>query len=325
MTDDDFTQLFMAIGILLCLVGVFFVWGIDKRNKINKRLARISGRKNISPKDGIEAFSLRRKQQNKSSIISKIMSKFPTQSKLKAKLEKAGLSMSSDVLITVSLVVMLVSGGVVIALGRPILAGLVAGIFFGLIIPNFILGYLGNRRIKKFMTIFPDAIDFIVRGLRSGLPVTESMNAVGREMAEPVGSIFASMGESVRLGVPFEKALQDMAKKLGSTEFNFFVTSIILQRETGGNLSEILNNLGAVLRSRAMMKLKIKALSSEARASAMIIGALPFLVAGALRVTAPDFMDPLFYTDNGHIYLGIIASFYLIGMGTMIKMSKFEI
>ena len=325
MTEDDLTQLFMAIGILICLAGVFFVWGMDRRNKINKRLARISGRKNMSPKDGIEAFSLRRKQQNKSSIISRIMSKFPTQSKLKAKIEKAGLSISSDVLIIASLIVMLVSGVIVIALGRPILAGVVAGIFFGLIIPNFILGYLGNKRIKKFMTIFPDAIDFIVRGLRSGLPVTESMNSVGREMAEPVGSIFASMGESVRLGVPFEKALQDMAKKLGSTEFNFFVTSIILQRETGGNLSEILNNLGAVLRSRAMMKLKIKALSSEARASAIIIGALPFLVAGALKITAPDFMDPLFYTDDGHIDLGIIVAFYLIGMGSMIKMSKFEI
>ena len=325
MTDDDFTQLFMFVGICICLAGAFFVWGMDRRDKIKKRLARIAGRKNIAPKDGIEAFSLRRKQKNNSSIVSKIISKFPTQSKMQAKLEKAGLNVSSEALIIIAVISMLVSSGLVFALGRPILAALVAGVFFGIILPNFILNYLGNRRIKKFMTIFPDAIDFIVRGLRSGLPVTESMNAVGREMSEPVGSIFSSMGESVRLGVPFEKALQDMARKLDSTEFNFFVTSIILQRETGGNLSEILNNLGAVLRGRAMMKLKIKALSSEARASAMIIGALPFLVAGALRITAPDFMTPLFETENGHIGLAIIATFYITGMGTMIKMSKFEI
>jgi tight adherence protein B len=184
---------------------------------------------------------------------------------------------------------------------------------------------MGAKRLKKFLVLFPDAIDFIVRGLRSGLPVTESMNIVGKEMEEPVGSIFAHIGESVKLGVPVDKALQDTAKKLGLTEFNFFVTSIILQRETGGNLSEILNNLSEVLRTRLMMRMKIKAMSSEAKASAIIVGSLPFIVIAALMYLSPDYLIPLIDTTKGNcIALGCAFSL-MFGIGVMIKMTKFEI
>ena len=183
----------------------------------------------------------------------------------------------------------------------------------------------GAGRIKSFLKLFPDAIDFIVRGLRSGLPVTESMNMVGKEMEEPLGSIFASIGESVRLGVSLEKALQDTAKKLNTTEFNFFVTSIILQRETGGNLSEILGNLSDVLRKRFMMRLKIKAMSSEAKASAIIVGSLPFVVILALLFVSPGYLDPLIDDPTGNLAAAGATTSLLLGIGIMIKMTKFEI
>jgi tight adherence protein B len=144
-------------------------------------------------------------------------------------------------------------------------------------------------------------------------------------MEEPIGSIFAIIGESVKLGVSVEKALTDTAKKLKTTEFNFFVTSIILQRETGGNLSEILSNLSDVLRKRFMMRMKIKAMASEAKASAIIVGALPFVVILALMFVSPGYLDPLMFDSRGHVAAGIAAAMMATGIGVMIKMTKFEI
>src|SRR5262249_14593515 len=149
-------------------------------------------------------------------------------------------TLAPDVYVTVCLGIGLFSMLALLILHKPVVIAVPVGLVLGLFIPRVVLNFKGERRIKKFLLLFPDAIDFVARGLRSGLPVTESMNAVGHEMPEPIGSIFAGIGESVKLGVSVDKALMDTAKKLRSTEFNFFVTSIVLQRETGGNLSEIL-------------------------------------------------------------------------------------
>lgn len=203
--------------------------------------------------------------------------------------------------------------------------GVLIGLFVGIILPYLVIGYLGNRRLKKFLLMFPDAIDFIVRGLRSGLPVTESMNMLAVEMEEPIKSVFSDIGESVRLGVPLEKALQDMAKKLTTTEFNFFVTTIVMQRETGGNLSEILHNLAEVLRKRFMMRMKIKAMSSEAKASAIILGLMPFVVLISISFIAPDYLEPLINDFYGNLAAAGAALSLVTGMFIMIKMTQFEI
>ena len=137
--------------------------------------------------------------------------------------------------------------------------------------------------------------------------------------------MFAHVANTMKLGVPMEKALQEMAKNLDYTEFNFFVTSIVLQRETGGNLSEILNNLSEVLRKRYLMHMKIKAMTSEARASAMIIGALPFIVGGAVSVLSPDYIVILATDYRGNIALGIAAVLLFLGVGSMQRMAKFEV
>ncbi len=174
--------------------------------------------------------------------------------------------------------------------------------------------------------LFPDAIDLIVRGLRSGLPVTESIVMVGKEIRDPVGGVFSSISESIRLGVPVEKSLQiHGAQARQPLEFNFFVTSIVLQRETGGNLSEILSNLAEVLRQRFMMRMKIKALSSEAKASAIIVGSLPFVVMAALFFIQPDYLMMLFTDTRGNIAGLCAAASLATGIGIMMKMSKFEI
>jgi tight adherence protein B len=202
---------------------------------------------------------------------------------------------------------------------------LLLAIIIGFGVPNTVMNMRINRRTKKFLILFPDAIDLIVRGLRAGLPVTESIKMVAKEIEEPVNQIFQTMTEKMALGVPLEKTLYDTALKYRITEFDFFVTSIVLQRETGGNLSEILNNLSEALRQRLMMRLKIKAMSSEARASMYIIGALPFVVVAALKLTSPDYLEPLFNDFRGNIALAVAGSMLSAGVFIMSRMAKFEI
>jgi tight adherence protein B len=223
------------------------------------------------------------------------------------------------------LLTMLLIAFVVHLLGKPFLAGLCGGFVLAVWLPIKTLNFKIARAQKKFLTLFPDAIDLIVRGLRSGLPVSESINLVAQEVPEPVSGIFTHISNTMKLGVPMEKAMQEVAKKLDYTEFNFFVTSIILQRETGGNLSEILNNLGEVLRKRLMMRLKIKAMTSEARASSMIIGSLPFIVTIAVSVMSPDYIKPLFNDYRGNYAAFTAAGLLFLGIWSMNRMAKFEI
>lgn len=313
-----------AAGVVVVVLIGFFLATMGGKVP-DRRMARVTNRRGSVSIKGGDAMSLRRKSQGSSNPFAKMLRNFGSLQALQNKIERAGMQMNAEMFVTVCVAIIALTTLVLVLMKKPPAAGLAAGIFLGFLIPRFILNFRVNKRLKRFLTLFPDAIDFIVRGLRSGLPVTESMNMVGGEMEQPIGGIFASIGESVKLGVSLEKALQDTAKKLNLTEFNFFATSIVLQRETGGNLSEILSNLSDVLRKRFMMRMKIKAMSSEAKASAMIVGSLPFIVIGALSVIAPDYLTPLIETTSGNIAAGCAALSLTIGITVMIKMSQFEI
>ena len=325
MGNSDIQQIAIPLILLLCILCiVFFLMGDNKQTK--RRVARVTNRKMAGMGKAASVMSLKRKKNDTPlPFIGILIAKLPTQAAIKARLERAGMVITPDKYVLYCSLAAIAITGFMLINHKPKLFALMGGLILGFILPHLIVGSKGTKRLKKFLILFPDAIDFIVRGLRSGLPVTESMNIVGKEMQEPIASIFAHMGESVRLGVPFDKALQDTARKLHLTEFNFFVTSIILQRETGGNLSEILNNLSEVLRGRLMMRMKIKAMSSEAKASAIIVGSLPFIVISALQFVSPDYLDPLLDTTKGNfIALGCALSL-VFGITVMIKMTKFEI
>jgi len=208
---------------------------------------------------------------------------------------------------------------------KSIVLGLVLGAVFGVWFPLKRLQWKIAKLDKAFIRLFPDAIDLIVRGLRSGLPVSESLVLVSHEVPDPVGGVFANIGHTMKLGVTLEKALQETARKLDMTEFNFFTTSIVLQRETGGNLSEILNNLSEVLRSRYMMRMKIRAISSEARAATYIISALPFLVILAVSALSPAYLVPLYTDPRGKVCAMVAASMMTFGLWIMNRMTRFEI
>ncbi len=214
---------------------------------------------------------------------------------------------------------------VIFALTRAPLLSLGVGLFLGAGLPHFWVGRLINKRTNAFITKFPDGIELLVRGLRSGLPVTETLQIVSTEVPGPVGYEFKSVIDRIKVGKTMEDALQDTADKLGIAEFNFFTITLAIQRETGGNLAETLSNLADVLRKRAQMKLKIRAMSSESKASAYIVGSLPFLVFFAILYINPDYMMT-FFTDDRLIVAGLGGGVWMgIGVFIMAKMVNFEI
>ena len=209
--------------------------------------------------------------------------------------------------------------------GLPFLLALMVGLFVGAGIPHIAVGYFIKRRIGKFTGKFPDAIELLVRGLRSGLPITETIGVVGAEIEGPIGEEFRNVSDKMKIGRTLDAALQETAERLGTPEFQFFVITIAIQRETGGNLSETLSNLAEVLRKRSQMKLKIKAMSSESKASAYIIGALPFIVFGMIWSINNTYMQT-FFTDPRLIIAGGGGMVWMsLGAFIMAKMINFEI
>ncbi|AKH42450.1 tight adherence protein B [Altererythrobacter atlanticus] len=219
--------------------------------------------------------------------------------------------------LVITLIMFLKTGVLLLSLGIGVLAG--AGI------PHLVVGFLMKRRTEAFNAKFPDAIELLVRGLRSGLPVTETLSVVATEIPGPVGMEFRQVVERIKIGRTMEESLQETADKLGTPEFQFFVITLAIQRETGGNLAETLSNLADVLRKRAQMKLKIKAMSSESKASAYIVGALPFIVFGMIYWINPSYIGG-FFTDDRLIVTGLGGLVWMgIGAFIMAKMVSFEI
>ena len=216
--------------------------------------------------------------------------------------------------------------GLLLALqGLPILLSLLVGLMLGAGIPHMGVGYFIKRRIAKFTAKFPDAIELLVRGLRSGLPITETIAVVGSEVEGPVGVEFRSITDKMKIGRTMDAALQETADRLGTPEFQFFVITIAIQRETGGNLAETLANLANVLRMRGQMKLKIKAMSSESKASAYIIGSLPFIVFGMIWMINGTYMQTFFQDQRLMVAGGGGMVWMAIGGFIMAKMINFEI
>jgi tight adherence protein B len=319
-------DILLAFSVLLITGVVWLVMqGARLRRKRAERIARIKAGLTVNARgDTVQATLRRQQKQGRVPLLSRLAG-FSFSDRLRARFEFAGLIWSVENYLL--LCAGLTAGTLLflLILGKSLLLGMLAGFVVGFGLPHFYVGLRIGKRKKHFLQLFPDGIDLIVRGLRAGLPVAKSMQTVSTEIGEPVGGVFRDLVEQVALGVNLEEALSTVARRLNLTEFNFFVTSIILQRETGGNLAEILANLSDVLRQRHIMRLKIKAMSSEARASAMIVGALPFLVTGALIVISPGYIDPLLDDLRGNIAAACASASMGFGVFIMMKLSSFEI
>jgi tight adherence protein B len=249
----------------------------------------------------------------------------PKPALLRKRLEMTGKEITLGKYALICLGIMLLVTAALTLRGAPFLLSLLMGIFFGVGGPHFAIGWLIKRRVNTFNSNFPDAIELMVRGLRSGLPITETLGIVGNEIIGPVGLEFRIVADKMKIGRTMEAALQETADRLGTPEFQFFVITLAIQRETGGNLAETLSNLADVLRKRAQMKLKIRAMSSESKASAYIVGSLPFVVFTLVWFINPQYMGG-FFTDQRLMVAGIGGLIWMsIGGFIMAKMVNFEI
>jgi len=244
---------------------------------------------------------------------------------LKSKLIQANLKTTPQTFMIVSIILGIIAlGGAIFAGLNPLMcAGVGFAVGFG--IPRWILNFIIARRHKKFTAHFSDAMDIIVRGVRTGLPLGDCLRIIAHESPEPVKGEFQLLVESESVGVPLETCIERMFERVPLPEVNFFGTVLSIQRSTGGNLGESLANLSKVLRERKMLREKIKALSAEAKASAMIIGALPPVVMVLVTIASPDYMYELYYTPTGHRNLMICAGMMMFGIFVMRKMINFKI
>lgn len=215
--------------------------------------------------------------------------------------------------------------GLAFLFGYRVYVAILVAITFGFGVPFYVVRWLGNRRVGKFTLLFADAVDVIVRGVRSGLPVGECLDIIARESPEPVAGVFREIVEAQRLGVPLEQALMRAQEAMPTPEIRFFSIVLGIQSQTGGNLAETLSNLSSVLRARKKMRDKVEALSSEARTSAMIIGSLPFLITLVLTFVNFEYISLLFTEDLGNLF--IMGSLIWMAMGIFImrQMINFEI
>jgi tight adherence protein B len=317
----------LLVGILSCAVGLVINL-IAEHRRLRRRLGRVSA--SMDKKD--QARSKRaafRFDTSNSSIgwfdvaIKRIL---PQPDKLRDRLAETGWRITSGEYILASLLTALVANYVISSLAsfRPTVT-ILFSLSAGITLPHLAVKWMIGRRLNRFTALFPEAIDLMVRGIKSGLPIAETIKAIGQELPDPVGVEFRRITDSFKIGFTLDEALAAAAKRLSSPEFQFFVISLAVQQETGGNLAETLENLSTILRRRKQMKLKIRAMSSEARASSLIIGALPVIAFVGLLVFKPDYMMPMVTDPRGHLFLAASVFSMLLGGGIMMRMAKFEI
>jgi len=305
----------LAVGAL----AFAFLGGDDTAEKRRQAIAR----PNRKVADAVADRAAKKKQiaENLADLDKKAKSR---RVDLQTRIEQAGWTMRKETFLMIFAGLSLVVGALVyLKSGNPIIAGLLA-VTIGFGMPNLVLARMRTRRIKKFIDVLPEALDIIVRGVRAGLPVNDTLRIIANEAQEPVKSEFRRVVEQQALGISVPEALQKMARRVPATETNFFAIVIEIQSKAGGNLSEAVANLSKTVRDRKRMRAKIGAMSMEALASAAIIGAVPFLVSGALYVSAPNYMSLLFNTSHGRIVTIIGLCWMAIGGGMMKKMISFD-
>jgi tight adherence protein B len=333
MSGDLIVAIAVFVAAVAVLVGVgLFVLTVVLRVQARhrKRLARV-GRRRMSGRLDLEDARLMLRQKKETNVLVSLTEAlaraFPLldTARLRANFRRAGLdwSVATFVLVSLGAAALLALAGLIA--GRPPVLVAPGSLVSGMVLVDRFVKFRGGRRAGRFMKQLPDAIDTVIRGIRSGLPVIACIGTVGEEYDDPVGGHFRAISERVMLGEPLDGALWRVARVIDKPEMDFFAISIAIQTETGGSLADALGNLADLLRARERMKLKIRAISSEAKASALIIGALPFLMLGLLMMMSPDYVMLLFTDPRGHLMLGAGFGSMAVGAFVMWRMTQFEI
>jgi len=314
---------FCAGGIVVALLYSY----VERRSEVYKRFSAIaaSGPVVSHTSQGDDAKRRKALEVTLQELDNKQKLKKSSKLTLTTRMRQAGLSWSIKTYYLINIIAGSFCLFVSLTLfGLGIVSSIGFGMTGGLLLPYIYVNSKRSGRFKAFSTEFPNAVDVIVRGVKAGLPLVDCLRIISLEAQEPVRSEFREILEDQTLGLPLDESVQKLAERIPLPEANFFSIVISLQSRTGGSLSEALSNLSKVLRERKKMKAKIKAVSSEAKASAAIIGSLPVVVATLIYLTSPDYISLLFTTSTGHITLVASGFWMLIGCLVMRKMINFD-
>lgn len=313
--------LLLAVFLAVAIGGLalFFVSGDSRAKKRQDALKKTSVR---TREVGVDKGARRKQVADSLKELEQKTSR--KKATLQVRIQQAGLSATPQQFYIASAVGAALVAFLVFTLTHNLLIAAPSAIIGGLGVPNFALSYLRKRRIAKFVTEFPNAIDIIVRGVKAGLPIGDCLRVVANESVEPVRGEFRQIVEAQALGLSIGEAVDRLPERVPVTEANFFAIVINIQAKAGGNLSEALGNLSRVLRDRKKMKGKIGAMSMEAKASAAIIGVIPFAVTGLLYASSPKYVSLLWTTSHGRIIAGIGLFWMAIGTAVMKKMVTFD-
>jgi tight adherence protein B len=337
MTDFLIANPLIPIGFCIAAIittAFLMAYGSPKERRLRRRLDEImaaAGQSTQSrredPRNAKTAPGLRANRRKGATAASdnRLGRILPNFGLLRLKIERAGFDISVTAMLLVALGIAVFSTLLIMVfVDLPIELAFMSGLAIGVALPSIVVSSRGKQRAKLFLKDLPDAIDLIVRSVKSGLPVSEAIHAIARDLTGPAAAEFTRISNQVQIGIPLDTALSKSVQRLGLTDYGFLAVSLSITQETGGNLSETLSNLSRLLRSRQQMHLKIRALSSEARASAMIIGVLPFIVMAALMFLNPDYILTLFEKPEGHTVLYFSGGSMMIGFLIMAKMVRFD-
>ena len=320
--------LYVVLGTVgLGALALAFVPSLIGSSRADKRMKALQGdiQANRRAAETVRTREDRRKQiQQTLRVQNETLGKAKRRVPLQDQIYQAGMKIKARSWITNLVIVGAVITVICFFLQVPIYLCPVFGTAVGYLGGRFWLGRKRKKHQNAYLDELPNAVEAIVRGVKSGLPLNDSMRLVSKEAKEPIKSEFARVIDQQALGKSTTEAIQMLFERMPLPEVNFFVVVISVQQQAGGNLSEALGNLSKVLRNRKKMKQKIKAMSSEAKASAGIIGSLPFIVAILVTLTTPSYMVPLFTTQIGLIWLGIAVILMSIGGFMMNRMIQFD-
>ena len=319
---NDLAVIVLAI---LALGGVAFVFVgplFTGERKAEKRLEKAAQSNTITQKDRQQDRSRRESIEDKLKELERRQKK--PKLTLNRRIAQAGLTWSKRQFVLISVVTGLVFVGMSFLMGMSLPVVCVFGFAGGFGVPRWLLHFLRKRRERGFIDALPDAVDVIVRGVKSGLPLLDCLKIVATEASEPIRTEFRAILDTQAIGMPLGEACGKLYERTPVPEANFFGISIVIQQRSGGNLSEALGNLSKVLRDRKKMKGKIRAMSQEAKASAGIIGSLPLVVMVLVYFTSPDYITLLFTESLGHAMLAGAAIWMTMGVLVMKKMISFD-
>jgi tight adherence protein B len=327
---DPFTMLPVGIGLTMAMVVLLVAYSFEGAGgrRFQRRLARVKGASGTATRSGDKNVrrSITRTDGKSTGFETLIKQYLPRRELLEERLARTGrkITVARYIMVAGTLALVTIAAAMLFG-GFQFVPSLMFGLAIGIGFPHWIIGKMGRRRVAAFIHLFPEAIDLMVRALRSGLPISEAMINSGRESVDPVGVELRTIESGLQLGRDLDSLLWDIAKRIDAPEYRFFAIALSVQRETGGNLAETLSNLSDVLRRRRTMRSKARAMASEARASTIILGSLPVVVTGILFAVSPGYIMLLFVDVRGLMLVGLALGMLFTGIGIMVKMARFEI